>query len=339
MSLISKLFNSYHGPWDASYGMRVGRAASAKASTAARMRPALERVASSGRTGYREATLHSEEMGARGYASRKALNPSRLSKLGSKAALAGGLVGAGMAGSYLIGKEGDAKRAYYGQREYDKRYNGAFDVAAGLATTAGIVAGGLSTLGVANVLKPSVWKARGKAKAVIKARSGGTSFMQDFTRSAQGLGHRPLRDKSSVVASAERRLKQNSLQPGLAGRLGLVAGVAGAGTVGFGMSFAQDPMGFIGSGVAMGALASAGIHKWSKGKYGAFAFIGRHPAAVGIGVGAAAAGGAFGAGRPAYATSEGNIISAEHESESVVSKMNYNTAGLTLALHNNRRAN
>jgi hypothetical protein len=45
----------------------------------------------------------------------------------------------------------------------------------------------------------------------------------------------------------------------------------------------------------------------------------------------------FATNRPIYAAGEGNIIAAEHESQSTVARMNFNTAGLVQSLHSNRK--
>ena len=54
--------------------------------------------------------------------------------------------------------------------------------------------------------------------------------------------------------------------------------------------------------------------------------------------GGMAAGAAFSMNRPMYPAAEGNITDVQYNRSSVVSRMNFSTAGLTQALYNNRKA-
>lgn len=104
---------------------------------------------------------------------------------------------------------------------------------------------------------------------------------------------------------------------GIGGRIGLAA--VGLGAVG--LATVASPGSAIGLMVGGSAIMARKMLWNNRG-------------AVGVAAGAAAVGGAFGYSKPIYPAAEGNITSAQHGG--TVSRMNFSTAGLTMALHNNR---
>jgi len=142
-------------------------------------------------------------------------------------------------------------------------------------------------------------------------------------RAARSAGDSPTtRAISSEVTSLTSRLgKMRSPYTGLGQRLG-VGLVAGAATGGFLAGHSPTLMATIPASAVLG-IGSL----WWKFK-----------GPMTVGMGAIGLGAASSAGRPMYPAGESGNISVSHNKQSTVARLNYDTAGLTQALHNNRRS-
>lgn len=105
--------------------------------------------------------------------------------------------------------------------------------------------------------------------------------------------------------------------------------------VGVGASAFTDPN----VGVGVGTVTTAGLYA-----VGGIRSLIKHPKAslgtlgfTSLMVPPLLAGAALGYERPMYPVAEGNIIDYRHDTQKTISKMDFNTAGLSLALHYNRK--
>ena len=126
------------------------------------------------------------------------------------------------------------------------------------------------------------------------------------------------------VGRQNKLIKQNSRLAGLYSGPLVAAGAVGLGTAAV---LAPDPMITIGTSVALGAAMAPR----------AVGFALRHKAALGVAGATVATGAAIGMNMPQYAAAEGNIQEVNYARQSATQKLNYSTAGLVQAIHNNRR--
>lgn len=159
-------------------------------------------------------------------------------------------------------------------------------------------------------------------KRVIKDR------YKEMRQSAKGRNHeqnlerieRLQKQKAKFIKGMESKKRMAGLYSGSI--LGTAAAVGGAGAILY-----PEPM----TAIAL----TAGIGTIMAPKAVGFAL--RHKAAVAVAGATVATGAAIGMNTPRYAAAEGNIQEVNYARQSATQKLNYSTAGLVQAIHNNRR--
>jgi hypothetical protein len=126
------------------------------------------------------------------------------------------------------------------------------------------------------------------------------------------------------VTRQHELIKQNSRLAGLYMGPLVIAGAAGLGATAV---LSPDPMTTIATSAVFGAITTPK----------AVAFALRHKAALGVAGATVATGAAIGMNTPQYASAEGDIQEVSYARQSATQKLNYSTAGLVQAIHNNRR--
>jgi len=228
--------------------------------------------------------------------------------IGGRLAIAGAFLGAGLGASAVIQNQADLKRAYYGKQRYDSYYGGGADILSGAAVLGGAWYGTMGLLGRDPIsrLKGTYnwWLGGGRAKAA-----------HPFTPTAQ---------KNKLKFTP--RFNVFSIAP-----------------LGVFLTGGTDPTILAGAAGAAAVLGLARLGIKTKNiarRFGATA----QGTLGGLGVSTAIAGAGFAGGavvatrysNPAAESS--NILSFDAGvRESVTQRLNYSTAGLTLALHNMNR--
>ena len=133
-----------------------------------------------------------------------------------------------------------------------------------------------------------------------------------------------MKNLKERVGRQTKLVKQNQRRAGLYTTPLLAAGAVGGVAA---VALYPEPMTAIALTAGIGALAAPG----------AVGFALRHKAALGVAAATVATGAAIGMNTPQYAAAEGNIQEVNYARQSATQKLNYSTAGLVQAIHNNRR--
>lgn len=225
----------------------------------------------------------------------------------AKAGLAGTYLGGAALSSYALGRYQDYQKAYSGK-----------DTPAVDALRSGIIAGGIINAGLSFIRKDPL-----SLMFSTPARIGRTLSGERKPLTLKMLG-----------AGVNKRLEGSKFNKPVRGALNFLET---ASSIYFPISaLAASPShvsnSLVGTAATLGAGGLLGLGAVS---YYAFGEAGMAPlglAAAGLG-----AGYALGSRVPSTPAAEGNITSFEQGRMSSVSRMNFSTAGLTLALHKNRR--
>lgn len=244
-----------------------------------------------------------------------------ISRLGQRVVGAAGFIGAGYVGGALLEHEADVERTRRGTSEYEAVYGTSLETAATTSRVAGYV------LGARHLLRgrrsEQIGRAYTKRARMVpkrmETRVGHTDVLE-FTGKMEpnytqlnrltaryrkiGLkkGYAKRFTESPPRVLRSRTAKPKSLARGLL-------------TLGYTLPIVGEAVGAVSSLVKRDYVSSAG---WAS-------------------VGAATVAGAYiGTNTARYPAAEGNITEIQDQS-SVVRKLNYSTAGLTQALHYNRK--
>lgn len=279
-----------------------------------------------------------------------------LSQLVYRPMMAMGYMGAGFGASALIQHAASNRRAYYGNSRYDSYYGGAADQLSNAAKGIGLWYGFHALRGADPITRTknsfSYWTTdRGLLRSPDQIRRGlirselrrsGTVSQAAKTniRSAMSQAYGPMRatmvrnmPKIGILSAPAANGFVDQI---LARGPGVARAVTWAGMMGMAGGHVPIGIGTLGIAAAGGLLGVTAI----AGGAGAMALgaRGSHMLGFGMSAGITAAAGyggylvGSGTGR---AASEGNIQS--FDTGSVVSRMNFSTAGLVQALHNNNR--
>lgn len=246
-------------------------------------------------------------------------------------------------------------RSYYGNKEYDSRFRGYVDNTSALLRGVGILGAGAAMFKADPVSTIGSISKKYINRSIAKAELAGTKGYLSRAESRYSSVYRPTtpdsatgtilgrsidqgiqdfflkksidRSRNAIANTLPKRIKNNNpYSIGLLGRLGIAGGVA-AGAASYALN---NPVGTVagvaattigGSLLAMGPVKAAGISK-----------------SLLIGGGAMAAGATMAGMRTPYAASESSNSDIQHDGSSTIDRLNYSTAGLTFALHRNRRA-
>jgi len=220
----------------------------------------------------------------------------------SKLGLTAGYLGAAGLTNAYISHVADIKRGYYGDSRYESYYGQGAENLSSLVTFGGIAAGAGALMG-----RDPISRARGTYRYWVNEGSG--------------VSGRALLNSPSVSGGVKNRIRATP-------RFGALQAIAYSSLV-VGTPATQNPE------LALGALGLMGAGLAIKGASKATGLPGVGFAAS---IGAASLGGYIGyrhTTRNPNPAAEGNITSFNENS--VVSKMNWSTSGLTLALHRNNR--
>lgn len=207
-----------------------------------------------------------------------------LNYLLKQGSIAAAYLGIGYGAAALNDMRASSLKAYYGNKEYDKRFHGYMDTTSSILRGIGLVG------------------------------AGAAMFRQD-----------PISTGLSKL-SGKTKLTKTSLIT----RLGIAGGIIGAGAS---WSLAH-PAAAIGTTLATAAIPpiAMGLSRLRSGKsLGSLKTLG-------LGSSFIAAGAATSLSRTSYPAAESSNVDIQHDGSSAIDRLNYSTAGLTFALHRNRRA-
>jgi hypothetical protein len=281
--------------------------------------------------------------------------------------------GAGKAGSFALQTRAEERRAYYGEKAYSSRYGTSAETAAGITQMAGSAIGVGALLGVTPSIRrrfemrginKGLRKVEKEYKAVnsrigaieqrtrpFKAdyfgnRVGGSSVVRT-PLAPQGASKSFLADYASMTSrrtalmteKSALQARKSAIGPMMSAKAMLGYGAATAIATSAASGVIGDPIGSLvtGVGVVLGAKTLFTPIKTGKQLLGAGKFVVKNIAPIGAGVATIATGAAIGANIPAPAAAEGTIEEAVYNKSSPIQKLNYSTAGLVQAIHNNRR--
>jgi len=237
----------------------------------------------------------------------------------SDLAIGAGIAGAGLVGGALMQNRGDLARSYYGDQEYQNKFRGYFETSASVIRGAGIGFGAARAMGF------SFMRTAQKYGKGVRNYSVGRKIAKKYSETSQRdwpiFKRRPndafFERKRAIAKRITTKNNPFFMAPArLAIGGGLLAGTATA--------VLGNPVGALG---ITAATTAAGLAPLAL----------RHIRPVSIGAAAFTAGAAAGYGRSAHTAAEGSIESFDYNSSGVMSRLNYSTAGLTQALHNNRK--
>jgi len=256
--------------------------------------------------------------------------------------LAAGYLGAGYAIDGLVSNQQANSRAYYGEEHYNKYYQGSESIGS-LAKGVGYFLGGMSLIDRdyisrgRNTYKYLFSKEARRSRSLLNRKT--VINRTGLTEGGYGptINYKQRFNKSDhpVVVSRRNRakatLKTLGERPGIGPvqifSLAAMSGVITSGPMG--ELIQKSPSAMTNIGIGLGVTAGAGVAKslWKNRAFGATA--------------ATVLGGYAGStvvNRYNNPSAEGNITELNLYDDSVVSRMNFSTAGLVQALHNaNRR--
>jgi hypothetical protein len=259
------------------------------------------------------------------------------SSLGQKAGLVGLYAGGSLTFNALLDSFEERQRAYYGDARYNSYYKGGVETLKGVSSLAGIGLSGLALIDrdpISRLINSTKYRFA-REKGLLKRLKGGRDYVESSGRATPFSFARDTEflkiTKGRTTALLEDRLKKLKKAP----RFGVTSMLIAANLAGTNISsvLSNIPAGDITkySVMGLGAVGAIGVG-WAAKKF--------LPGSTIMGFGATAAGGYLGykvGGAHNHTTAEGNIIDFRAANESGVSRMNFSTAGLTLALHKNNR--